>query len=169
MLGRTPDRSGTTLSIDEIPDWEAAGKENIFRGNIFTTLNKKLIANSLNILFDMLSKSGSCALSREVSHYLMIAVYRMFRVVYSANDKNQSQMFKLPQQIAGPYCNAAMEIHQANASAIACGKPLDGMDKINDSDSLLLSTEKITKEYPLFGTSLLNLISTAEKAIDQIK
>ena len=169
MLGRTPDRSGTTLSIDEIPDWEAAGKENVFKGSILTTLNKKLIANSLNILFDMLGKSGSVSLTREVSHYLMIAVYRMFRVVYSANDKNQNQMFKLPEQIAGPYCNASMEIHQANATAIACGKPIKGMDKIENAEGLLLSTEKITKEYPLFGTSLLNLINTAEKAIEEIK
>lgn len=166
MLGRTPDRTGTTLSIDEIPDGEAAGKENVLRGSILTVLNKKLIANSLNVLFDMLSKAGSNSMTKEVSDYLMIGVYRMFRVVYSANDKNQSKMFKLSDQIAHPYCNAAMEIHQARAAAIAAGKPLEGMDKVVSPEKLQLSTETITKEYPLFGTSLLNLISTAEKAVD---
>lgn len=166
MLGRTPDRSGTTLSIDQIPDWEVAGKENVLRGSILTVLNKKLIANSLNILFDMLSKSGSGSLTKEVSDFLMIAVYRMFRVVYSANDRNQSQMFKLPEPLAHHYCNAAMEIHQARASTVTSGKPLEGMDKIGHPESLLLSTEGITKEYPLFGTSLLNLISSAEKAVE---
>lgn len=166
MLGRTPDRSGTTLSIDEIPDWEAAGKENVLKGSLLTILNKKLIANSLNILFDMLSKAGSNSLTKEVSDYLMIAVYRMFRVVYSANDKNQSKMFKLPDQVAHPYCSAAMEIHQARAATVACGKPLEGMDKIVSPEGLSLSTESITKEYPLFGTSLLNLINTAEKAVE---
>ncbi|MEG1686355.1 MAG: helix-turn-helix domain-containing protein [Angelakisella sp.] len=166
MLGRTPDRSGTTLSIDEIPDWEAAGKENVLKGSIMTVLNKKLLANSLNILFDMLSKAGSGSLTKEVSDYLMIAVYRMFRVVYSANEKNQTQMFKLPEQIALPYCNAAMEVHQARALAVASGKPLEGMDKVANVQSLQLSTEAITKDYPLFGTSLLNLISTAERAVD---
>lgn len=166
MLGRTPDRSGTTLSVEEIPDWEAAGKENVLKGSLLTVLNKKLIANSLNILFDLLSKAGSNSLIKEVSDYLMIAVYRMFRVAYSANDKNQSKMFKLPEQVAHPYCNAAMEIHQARAAAIACGKPLDGMDRISNPEGLSLSTESITKEYPLFGTSLLNLINTAEKAVE---
>lgn len=87
-------------------------------------------------------------------------------MVYSANDKNQSGMFKLPEQIAHQYCAAAMEMRQANASAVASGKPLDGMDRIKDVDSLSLSTEKITREYPLFGTSLLNLINSAEKAVD---
>lgn len=166
MLGRTPDRSGTTLSVDEIPDWESAGKENVLKGSLLTILNKKLIANSLNILFDMLSKAGSNSLTKEVSDYLMIAVYRMFRVVYSANDKNQSKMFKLSDQVAHPYCSAAMEIHQARAATVASGKPLEGMDKIVSPEGLSLSTESITKEYPLFGTSLLNLISTAEKAVE---
>ena len=166
MLGRTPDRSGTTLSIEEIPEPDSAGKENVMKGSILVVLNKKLIANSLNILFDMLNKAGSSSLTREVSDYIMIAVYRMFRVVYSANDKNQSGMFKLPEQIAHQYCAAAMEMRQANASAVASGKPLDGMDRIKDVDSLSLSTEKITREYPLFGTSLLNLINSAEKAVD---
>ena len=59
MLGRTPDRTGTTLSIDEIPEADAAGKENLFRGGILTVLNKKLIANSLNILFDKLNCAAS--------------------------------------------------------------------------------------------------------------
>lgn len=166
MLGRTPDRSGTTLSVDEIPDWEAAGKENVLKGSLLTILNKKLIANSLNILFDVLSKAGSNSLTKEVSDYMMIAVYRMFRVVYSISDKNQSKMFKLPEQVAHPYCCAAMEIHQAKAASVACGKPLEGMDRVANPEGLSLSTESITKEYPLFGTSLLNLINTAEKAVE---
>ncbi len=164
MLGRTPDRAGATLSVDQIPEADALGKEN--HGNIMAVLNKKLIANSLNILFDLLSKAGSASLIQEVSDFLMIAVYRVFRVVYSANGKNQAAIFKLPEGIAHPYSNAAMEVHHANASSIAADKPLPGMDKIKDLDSLLMSTESITQTYPLFGTSLLNLVRNAEKAVD---
>ena len=135
MLGRTPDRSGTTLSIDQIPEADAAGKENIFQGSILTVLNKKLIANSLNIL------------------------------VYGANQKNQAAIFKLPEAVAHPYASAAMEMHWANASAIAQDKPMAGMERIQNPQELEMSTESITNTYPLFGTSLLNLVSTAEKAI----
>ncbi len=162
MLGRTPDRTGTTLSVDQIPEPDALGKEN--QGNIMALLNKKLISNSLNILFDLLSRSGSNALVQEVSNYLLIAVYRMFRVVYSSNAKNQAAIFNLPETVAHPYANAAMEVHFANAKAIAADKPVNGMDKIKDMEGLSLSTESITKDYPLFGTSLLNLIRNAEKA-----
>ena len=165
MLGRTPDRTGTTLSIDEIPEADAAGKENLFRGGILTVLNKKLIANSLNILFDKLNRAGSTDLVKEVSDYLMVAVYQMFRLVYGANKGNQAAIFKLPETIAHPYASAAMEMHWANASAIAQDKPAAGMDRIQHPEELEMSTESITGDYPLFGTSLLNLVSNAEKAI----
>jgi transcriptional regulator with XRE-family HTH domain len=165
MLGRTPDRTGTTLSIDQIPEADAAGKENIFQGSILTVLNKKLIANSLNILFDKLGKAGSQDFITEVSHYLMIAVYQMFRLVYGANQKNQAAIFKLPETVAHPYASAAMEMHWANASAIAQDKPAAGMERIRNTQDLEMSTESITGQYPLFGSSLLNLVNTAEKAI----
>ncbi len=165
MLGRTPDRTGTTLSIDEIPEADAAGKENLFRGGILTVLNKKLIANSLNILFDKLNRAGSTDLVKEVSDYLMVAVYQMFRLVYGANKGNQAAIFQLPETIAHPYASAAMEMHWANASAIAQDKPAAGMDRIQHPEELEMSTESITDDYPLFGTSLLNLVSNAEKAI----
>lgn len=165
MLGRTPDRTGTTLSIDEIPEADAAGKENVFRGGILAVLNKKLIANSLNILFDKLNRAGSTDLVKEVSDYLMVAVYQMFRLVYGANRGNQAAIFKLPETIAHPYATAAMEARWAHASAIAQDKPAAGMEKIQHPEELEMSTESITNDYPLFGTSLLNLVSNAEKAI----
>jgi len=59
ILGRTPDRNGLTLTIEELPESDAAGKENSFRNGVQCTLNKKLITNSLNIIFDLLNRSGS--------------------------------------------------------------------------------------------------------------
>lgn len=165
MLGRTPDRTGTTLTIDEIPESDAAGKENNYRSGVLCTLNKKLIANSLNILFDFLNKSGSQSLISEVSDFLMLAVYRMFRVVHSANDKNQDALFKLSPTAASPYAEATMCICEANAASIAQDKPPEGLDHITHPEELRFSTESLSRDYPLFCTSLLNLISTAEKCV----
>ena len=166
MLGRTPDRTGATLSIIELPEADAAGKENVFTGNVLTVLNKKLITNSLTILFDLLAKAGSNGMVTQVSNYLMIAVYRTFRLIYSANPKNQPGLFKLPDAIALQYSSAAMEIHHAKAGTIAGGKPIEDLDPIVDLESLAMSTESISAEYPLLGSSLLNLVSNAEKAIE---
>ena len=156
ILGRTPDRNGLTLTIEELPESDAAGKENSFRNGVQCTLNKKLITNSLNIIFDLLNRSGSRALVTEVSDFLMLAVYRAFRVLHGANEKNQPAMFKLNRLIAHPYSAAMMQVCQANA---------EGMDPITHPDALALSTESLSRDYPLFATSLLNLVTNAEKRV----
>ena len=73
LLGRSPDRSGTTLTVEDIPEPDVIGKENVMHGSILPVLNKKLIANSMNILFDLLQKSKNKALIQEVSSFLMLA------------------------------------------------------------------------------------------------
>ena len=69
LLGRSPDRAGLTLSVDDLPDGDG-GRQNAFAGSIMPVLNKKLITNSLHIVFDMLSKGRNDSLTREVSSYL---------------------------------------------------------------------------------------------------
>ena len=82
LLGRSADRDGTTLSVDEIPEPDMGGKENVMgSAGILPVLNKKLIANSLNILFDQMARTGNRRLITAVSEFLMLSVYRMFRLV----------------------------------------------------------------------------------------
>jgi len=44
LLGRSPERTGTTISIDEIPEEDSLGKENSIKssGSLLPILNKKL-------------------------------------------------------------------------------------------------------------------------------
>lgn len=165
ILGRTPDRNGLTLTIDELPGSDAAGKENSYRSGVQCTLNKKLITNSLNIIFDLLNRSGSRSLVTEISDFLMLSVYRAFRILHGANEKNQPAMFKLNRLTAHPYSAAMMQVCQANAEQIAAGKPAEGMDPITHPEALALSTESLSRDYPLFATSLLNLVTNAEKRV----
>ena len=92
LLGRTPDRTGATLTVEDIPDPESAGKDNTYRGSLLPTLNKKLIANSLNILFDLLQKTNHKGLTTEVSSYLMTSVYK----TVSYTHLSQIQRLELP-------------------------------------------------------------------------
>lgn len=75
LLGRSADRDGTTLSVDEIPEPDMGGKENVMgSAGILPVLNKKLIANSLNILFDQMARTGNRRLITAVSEFLMLSV-----------------------------------------------------------------------------------------------
>lgn len=169
LLGRSPDRSGMTLTVEDIPEPDAAGKENVMRGSILPVLNKKLIANSLNILFDLLQKSRNKTLISEVSSFLMLAVYRMFRVVYAANPKNQSAMFTVPRQVASGYASAAMTVAEAKAQAVASGEVLAGQEELENVEGLAVTTESLNQAYPMFASSLLNLIQTTESRIENGK
>ncbi|GHU80567.1 hypothetical protein FACS1894191_6120 [Clostridia bacterium] len=165
LLGRSPDRTGSTITVEDIPDPEDDGKNNRSITTVLPQLSKKLIFNSLNVLFDLLTRSSSKSLTGEVSAFLMLAVYRMFRIVYSANPKNNDEMFNVPANVCSQYAGAAMYISEGNAAAIVMGQPLPGASPIPDIEELSLSTKTLEENYPLFSPSLFNLIQNSENRI----
>ncbi len=171
LLGRSPERTGSQLTVEDLPEPDAMGKENRTKGNnsssIMVLLHKKLIANSLNILFDLLQRQNSKALISEISNYLMLAVYRMFRIIYSSNPKNQAGMFTVSKHLCAGYCDASMRLCEVNAEAVALGMESASQPAADQGDPVVVTTETLSQNYPLFASSLFNLIKNAEKQIDQ--
>jgi transcriptional regulator with XRE-family HTH domain len=164
LLGRTPDRSGSTLTVEDIPEPEENAK-GVGVDSVLPVLNKKLIANSLGILFDLLGRAGNKSLTTEVSSFLMLAVYRMLRVLHAGNPKNQEAMFSVPSHSSARYSDAAMQISEANAQAVARGYSVPGLTPVKDRTMLAIHTEMLAEAYPAYFSSLLNLIQTAEARI----
>ncbi|MDF2632907.1 MAG: family transcriptional regulator, partial [Caproiciproducens sp.] len=162
LLGRTPHRSGATIKVDDIPEPDSMGKENILKGSLLPVLNKKLIANSLNIIYNILQQCGSKALTTEISSYLNISVYKSFRLLYSANSKNPQGLFSVPLKLSDGRSSAAQEIALTNAACVASGDDVEEMEGLEKEKMPVLSPEKISAEYPLFSSSLFNLIQNSE-------
>ena len=150
------------LTVEDIPEPDAAGKENAYRGSLLQTLNKKLISNSLNIIFDLLQRTGNKALTTEVSSYLMVSVYKMFRTLYSSNPKNPQGMFAAIPHIQQGLSSAAQSIAEANAACLAQGHALGKLSGLDKEHLISLSPDTISANYPLFASSLYNLIQNAE-------
>ena len=165
LLGRSPDRSGATLSVEDIPDPDALGKENQIKGSILPTLNKKLLSNSLNILFDMVSLTKNKTVVSEVSSYLMLAVYKMFRSLYSANPRNQAELFTVPKSMSRDITDAAMKSCEARLQASIDNENVPDVAPLENIEALSLTTEEISRRYPMFASSLLNLIQNSESKI----
>ncbi len=166
LLGRSAERSGLTLNVDDIPAPEStASKDGHFRGSLLPTLNRKLVSNSLNILYDKLDKCPDRALVSEVSGYLMLSVYRMFREIYASNQKNASTMFRIPDALWRGYASGAMEKTSANVSAVLQGEDIGLGAPLKELSAFLMTTESLTENYPLYATSLLNLIKSSEERI----
>ena len=164
LLGKSADRTGLTLKVEDIPAGEMM-KDSIYKGSLLPTLNKKLLVNSLNILFDKVTSCQNKAITVEVSNYMMLSVYRMFRLLYSAQPKNSSSMFSIPAELYSGYTAAEMCRSEAIASALLLGQSVKGDEPITSTESLEMTTESIARDYPLYATSLLNLIKSSEGRI----
>lgn len=166
LLGCSPERNGTTLSMEDLPEPDQAGKGNMTRGaagSILPMLNKKLIFNSLNVLFDLLQRIDSKELTTIVSDFLMLSVYRMFRIVYSVSPKNEQKLFTVPAYCTSAKGLAAMAQMEAEAECLA--QDLNGRHQIPPEarEAASVTTESLSADYPLFATSLLNLIKNSEQ------
>ena len=162
LLGRTPNRMGAQIAAEDIPDADDIMKDNRFRGSAVPTLNKKLIVNSLSVLYDLLQRADCRCLTAEVSVYMMISVYKMFRLVYSAGPKNSQKFFSVSDGMCRGASSAVMELAESRIACIAAGKPDKGMSAVENPESLAISEESLAANYPMLLQSLLSLIKTSE-------
>ena len=95
LLGRTLSRDGTTIAAEELYDYSTE-KDNVLHGSIMATLNKKLLVNSIGVLFDLLGKTGRKEAINAAADYLGTAVYKMFRHLYRADGSKNEDFFSVP-------------------------------------------------------------------------
>ena len=94
--------------------------------------------------------------------YLMMAVAKMFRLLYSAEPHNAASLFSI-EPIRWRGCSdAVMRMSEANVEALLTGQDVNGGEGVKDPACLSMTTESLTREFPLYTPSLLNLVKTSE-------
>lgn len=155
LLGRSLEKNGTAILLEEVPDEDAAGQGNRGAGSLLPVLNKKLICNSVTVVEDLLGATGDKELINKVSLYLQISVYQMFRRLYDANSENPQTFFGAETDVATAMSDSAMKKLEAEIRIrLKSVKKLPAMDE-----------NALREKYPMFATSLLNLLQNAETAI----
>ncbi|MGN0984079.1 MAG: helix-turn-helix domain-containing protein [Gemmiger sp.] len=162
LLGRSADRNGQTIQVTDLPGTNATGGS-VYRGSVLPTMYKKLIENSLDILYDKLESCQDKKVVTSVSVYLMAAVYRMFRQLFEASPKNVSSMFRVGTARWPASADAVMQMQNAELAARLTGE--DGGRDALDPATLGMSTESLARDYPRHATSLLNLIKNTEESM----
>ena len=161
LLGRTADKAGTMIAVEEIPDQDPAIRDSrMTPAGVLPVLNKKLLVNSLQIIFDLLQKSNNKELTIEVSNTLIQMVYVIFRLMYTANDKNPKAMFAVEDY---RYQAAAF------GSAMGSAAQVFALCRHQAEEETLPSMfpDELQAQYPQFAASLLNLLRTAEKTLEE--
>ncbi len=162
LLGRTPEPEGRIISIEDIPDDDG---NNSMPSPEVVAFNRKLINNSISLLFSLAQKADSITLIKEMSSYLMLNVYKLFRIIYNANPKNDQKLFSVPKVVANDDASAIVSMNEANIKAASCGIPIGSNDYVKDSNVLYLTTTILSQTYPEYSSSLLNLIKISEDSI----
>ena len=154
LLGRTPDRTGAVLTVDDLPDADFKNTDKQFKGGVVAVLNKKLVTNSLTVVFDLLLRSGSKPLTNALSAYLMLAVYQVFRLIYRTDPRNPGGQFELAESVAAGYAHAEMVRAMTDAECARLA--------LAENQRLALTPEQLKAQYPYFYQSLVNLIQRTE-------
>lgn len=163
LLGRTPQRNGATIAISNLPEAnEIKVNPNLTKSNLLSVLNKKLIVNSVELIYDLLETIGSKGLTTEVSNYLMYSVYKMFRTIYCSGNQNPKGIFSVDDAISSGMFTALQSIAESYSTALANGTDCDGFDGVSAERIPTLSPAIIAKRYPLYASSLFNLIQLCE-------
>lgn len=163
LLGRTPHRTGAVISIDDLPVETIAKAKKGENTNL--EYSRRILVNSLNIVFGLLEKINSESLTKETSTYLSCAVYKTFRVLYSSNVKNPQGLFELDRRLFGATLESSMAMAEAKSRYILSGEGIGGAPGVKKSELPSLTSESISKEFPDYAPSLFDLIKNTEQAI----
>ena len=68
LLGRTLSRDGAIIVADDL--YDSTDEKGNLRGSIMATLQKKLVVNTTNLLFDLLGKTGNRSAITAAGDYL---------------------------------------------------------------------------------------------------
>ena len=135
-------------------------EDNSFQqGGDALTASQNMLIDSQKLIFSLLSKKGEAVLERDIRYYLGLAVYRIFRVIYSANPKNDRRFFTVDVPSADGFTLSAMEMRKARVEAAARNGAMQ---------NLTITTNTISEEYPEYASSLLNQIKQCEEAVGSI-
>ncbi len=163
LLGRTVNRKGGNIVLADIPD-----EDEPFTGKQYTVsnINKKLLFNSLNIIFDQLDRKNNKGLIAECSTYLMSSVYIIFRILYSSNPRNPQGIFSVAEHIYKGRVHALQLLSESNIENLSAGMPIIEYKGLERTNRIELSPEIISEQYSALASSAFNLIQNTEEKMN---
>lgn len=163
LLGRTPHRNGAVIAVDDLPNEKLSPAD---RDSNEAEYQRRILVNSINIVFSLLKKINNKGLTRHLSHYLSCAVYKAFRVLYSSNHQNPQGAFKLDSRLCGATIESCMAMSEAKSRYVLGGGTLDGCKGVKPDEIPMVTPETLTREYPTGALSLTELIRNTETAAE---
>lgn len=161
LLGRSPEPKGSILTSEMLPEPGSEKERLVSALGMNAALGKKLLINAINMLYSLLVRAKSERLFKNVSGYLMAAVYKSFRTVYAANPKNDSNMFSVDEDTYRPAASSAMDLFEAEAVAALNGEDID-------RGAMLLNSSVLSEEYGAGASAMMNIVKNSESSVKKL-
>ncbi len=167
LLGRSMTPEGSAVSAEQIPDLTQT-KDNVLKGSVSAMLHKKLLVNSVAVLIELAARFGSKQLISEISTYLSLAIYNMFRSLYSAGDLNDEAAFRTDINDSQALCDCRMKM--ASLRVFKASRGLSGFGvTAEDVKQVDMSPKSISADFPGISQSLFSLLQTTTETITKIE
>lgn len=160
LLGRTMSRDGAAILAEDIHD-DLEEKGNVLKGSAAAMLTRKLLVNSVAMLYDILSRCGSKKLIAAVNEYLSISVYKMFRMVHSMDKASSSTTFSTAEVCYSQLADARLKVCEGKILRVG-----DNLKKepVNLPD---MSLDNLAQHYPQLCPSLLSVLHNVSEKLDR--
>lgn len=152
LLGRTLSRDGAIIGADDL--YDSTGEKGTLKGSILATLQKKLVVNTANVLFDLLGKTGSRQAINAAGDYLSAALYQLLRQLYRRCGGNED-FFAVS---AGDFDARARRGRPCSEAAVHYLRALGEAEKLPE-----VTAESITTGYPGLGQSVAQVFHNTDE------
>lgn len=161
LLGRSMSREGgiqPQSRVKETPSATVTPSE-------LTDAHRKLINNSISLLFEISEQTASKQLSDEIAQYLSIAVYKVFRYLYLADPDGIEAAFRTASSQFDGLCNAQMALSELRIRSASLGSGEFGLEP-EDIKIPSLSPSELTRSFPNLSQSMLTLLQSVADTIE---
>lgn len=159
LLGRTMARDGTIIGAEELYDY-SGDRDNRLKGSVLATLYKKLLVNSVGVIFGLLGELGDKSAIRAAGEYCESVLYIMFRSFCRAVPACREDMFSLSAGVFHSGAAQADVVSRRSDFVCALQECREEERAFPDMDNARLETV-----YPAMYQSLLQTIHTTEERI----
>lgn len=166
LLGRSASRNGE-IGYNQEEQAEKDSQNDVkSKTSVIHALNKKIITDSISILYDALPQLNSKAVSSDVTSYFTASVYKIYRMLYDLYVPGAGKIFSVPSEIFEGYCNSILEMSCAKIKYEAKSYQKSSHESNSKKHQNLLNPDAISETYPEKYISLSNLIQNAEKKMN---
>jgi len=155
LLGRTMNRDGEKLDLPDVSEMH----DNTLRGSVMGAIQRKLVMNSISVLFELADKTKNRALLSEISEIFSLCVYRMFRCVYHFGNVNPPELFGTPEGRYTALCDAERALCEVRIR--------DALGS-SEGEAVPITVNGLKRDYPVFFQSLITLLHNVDEKLSSI-